>query len=320
MTILSVKGVKMARRKRTYFEESLQRNMSAEFFYEKRLMELAISMFEWSGLPKSCDWIFMERSLFMTGMAIFFKDEDLPDGDNYFTLRCACHGGFNVYGIPLNRRAYGYANWYQKELTNENSILIYNNMIRTNSIDIVRDYSRKLSLLDRIIEVNANAQKTPVLVTGSETQRLSLMNLYKEFDGNAPVIFGDKTLDASKLQALKTDAPYISDKLYQLKTQIWNEALTYLGISNLSIQKKERLITDEAIRSQGGTIASRYSRLEARRKACEEINEMYGLNVDVDYRHDYRQTDDEYMIENQTEGEDTLTPMVRDLRTRTKIN
>ena len=122
------------------------------------------------------------------------------------------------------------------------------------------------------------------------------------------------------MQALKTDAPYVSDKLYQLKTQIWNEALTYLGISNLSIQKKERLITDEAIRSQGGTIASRYSRLEARRKACEEINDMFGLNVSVDYRHDYRQTDDEYMLESETEGEKrSIDPMVTDLRTRTKV-
>lgn len=311
----------MSRKIKTYFGESARRNILAEDFYIKRLTELSISMFEWNGLPDSCNYIFMERALFATGMAIFFKDEDMPEDMNYLTLRCVNHGGYDVYGIPINRRAYGYANWYNKELTNKNSVLIYNNMIRTNSIDVVRDYSRKLANLDRVIEVNANAQKTPVLITGTEQQRLSLMNMYKEWDGNAPVIFGDKTLDASRaMQALKTDAPYVSDKLYQLKTQIWNEALTYLGISNLSIQKKERLITDEAIRSQGGTIASRYSRLEARRKACEEINDMFGLNVSVDYRHDYRQTDDEYMLESETEGEKRgIDPMVTDLRTRTKV-
>ena len=283
-------------------------------------MELAISMFEWNGLPDSCNYIFMERALFETGMAIFFKDEDMPDDENYLTLRCVNHGNYNVYGIPIHRRAYGYANWYNKELNIDNSVLIYNNMIRTNSIDIVKEYARKLASLDRIIDVNSNAQKTPVLITGTEQQRLSLLNMYKEWDGNVPAIFGDKTLDVSRIQSLKTDAPYLCDKLYQLKTQIWNEALTYLGISNISIQKKERLISDEAIRSQGGTIASRYSRLEARRKACDEINEMFGLNVSVDYRHDYRQTDDEYMIESNTEDENTgIDPMVKDLRTRTKV-
>lgn len=87
---------------------------------------------------------------------------------------------------------------------------------------------------------------------------------------------------------LKTDAPYVSDALYQLKTQIWNEALTYLGISNVNITKKERLITDEVTRNQGGTIASRYSRLESRKKACKEINKMFGLNIDCDCREDFQ--------------------------------
>ena len=149
---------------------------------------------------------------------------------------------------------------------------------------------------------------------------MTLKNLYKEYSGNAPVIFGDKNLDINALKVIKTDAPYVADKIYQLKTQIWNEALTYLGISNLNIQKKERLISDEAIRSQGGTIASRYSRLESRREACEKINEMFGLDIRVSFREDFRQTDDEYMIEGESElGTGALNPMVLHLRTRSPI-
>ena len=113
------------------------------------------------------------------------------------------------------------------------------------------------------------------------------------------------------MKVLKTDAPYIADRLYQLKTQIWNEALTYLGISNMNIQKKERLISDEAIRSQGGTIASRYSRLESRREAADKINGMFGLDIRVDFREDFRQSDDEYIIEGESDlGSDALNQMV----------
>ena len=115
-----------------------------------------------------------------------------------------------------------------------------------------------------------------------------MVNLYKKFDGNEPVIYGDKNLNPNNVKVLKTDAPYVADKLYQLKTQIWNEALTYLGISNINITKKERLITDEVTRNQGGTIASRYSRLEARREACRAINKMFGLDIWCDYREDYQ--------------------------------
>ena len=122
------------------------------------------------------------------------------------------------------------------------------------------------------------------LVTGTTDQRLTLINLYKEYAGNAPVIYGDKNLDLNSLNVLKTDAPYISDKLYDLKTQIWNEFLTYLGITNVSFQKRERLISDEVVRGQGGTLGSRWSRLAMRKKAADEINTMFGLNIKVDFR------------------------------------
>ena len=305
----------MARRRRNAeFNESAIKNKVAYNQYIERLTELSISMFDWKDLPDTVDPRYMELALFSDGMSVFFKDDVI----GYLCLKVMATQPWSVYEIPLGRRAYA-VNGYQKELTDENSVIIYNNMIHTNSATMVRMFAERLYQLDRIVEINANAQKTPILIQGSETQRLTLKNLYKEYDGNAPVIFGDKNLDLNALKVLKTDAPYIADKLYQLKTQMWNEALTYLGISNLNIQKKERLISDEAIRSQGGTIASRYSRLESRREACEQINKMFGLNIDVDFREDFRQTDDEYMVENETEDGE-LNPMVLDLRTRTHVN
>ena len=155
----------------------------------------------------------------------------------------------------------------------------------------MRVFARRLWDLDRTIEVNARAQKTPVLLQGPEEKRLTLLNLYKEYDGNAPVIMGNQTLDPEGFRVLSTDAPFVGDKLYQLKTQIWNEALTYLGISNLTIQKKERVNTDEVTRSMGGTLASRNARLEARRKACREINKMFGLDISVSFREDLDETE-----------------------------
>ena len=118
---------------------------------------------------------------------------------------------------------------------------------------------------------------------------------------------------------LKTDAPYIADKIYMLKNQIWNEALTYLGISNVNIQKKERMIGDEVMRNLGGVIASRYSRLESRRTACEKINKMFGTDIWCDYRQDYRETDDEIMIDDKT-GVVDIASMVTDLRSTTHVD
>lgn len=284
----------MGRRKHDIFDESMVLNNLTYRQYLNRLTELAISMFEWKNLPDTVDARYLELHLFETGCMVYFKDDVIGD----LCLDCIVNGRLDVYGNPLLRRAYSGYNNYQKLLTYKDSVIIWNNYLHCNSILDVEMFARRLYNIDRIIDINANAQKTPVLVQGNEKQRLTLLNLYKEYDGNAPFIFGDKNLDINTLKALSTDAPYVCDKLYQLKTEIWNEALTYLGISNINIQKKERLITDEVTRNQGGTIASRYSRLESRRQAVEKINDMFGTNIEVNYREDFQQAGDADIADN----------------------
>nr|DAQ98382.1 MAG TPA: upper collar protein [Caudoviricetes sp.] len=278
----------MGRKRDTQFVESAYMNNRTYVQYYNRLTELALSMFEWQNLPKTVDQRFLEMCLFSDGMCVFFEDEVL----GYLGLRCMIGGKLNVYQIPTDRRAYA-TNGYQKELDGTNSVIIFNNYLHTNSTLDVEMFSKRLYNLDRAIDVNANAQKTPVLIQCDESQRLTMKNLYKQYEGNEPFIFGSKGLDANGLKVLQTGAPYVADKLYELKTQIWNEALTYLGISNINVVKKERMITDEVTRNQGGTVASRYSRLESRRQACKQINEMFGLDIWVDYREDFQDVEEQ---------------------------
>ena len=284
----------MAKKDKQFWESAALNNMTFRHYYN-RLTELAISMFEWKNLPDSVDPRFLELTLFSDGMSVFFKDDVL----GFLCLQVAVNGGFNVYRIPKNRRAYA-VNGYQAKLDESNSVIIFNNYLHTNSRLDVEMYSRRLWDLDRAIDVNAKAQKTPVVIQCDETQRLTMLNLYKKYDGNEPFIFGDSALNTNGVKVLKTDAPYVADRLYTLKTQIWNEALTHLGISNINITKKERLITDEVTRNQGSTIASRYSRLEARREACKAINKMFGLDIWCDYREDYQTLTEQVL----TEGDD----------------
>ena len=286
----------MGRKRDLQFCESAYMNNRTYLQYYNRLTELAISMFEWQNLPETVDQRFLEMCLYCDGMCVFFQDEVL----GYLSLQCMIGGKLNVYRIPMERRAYA-TNGYQRELDGTNSVIIFNNYLHTNSMLDVEMFSKRLYNLDRTIDVNANAQKTPVLIQCDETQRLTMKNLYKQYEGNEPFIFGSKGLDANGLKVLQTGAPYVADKLYELKTQIWNEALTYLGISNINVVKKERMITDEVTRNQGGTVASRYSRLESRRQACKQINEMFGLDVWVDYREDFQDIKEQ---ENKNEEEE----------------
>lgn len=267
--------------------------------YHDKLTELAVSMFEWKNLPDDIDPIFLERVLFFEGKILFFKEDGL---NKFVVMRFNGNGNFDIYNVPVDRQAYSSPNGFTSNLTNENSVIIYNNMIRKPSTLDMQIFSKRLYEIDRTIDTNIKAQKTPILILCDEKQRLTLKNMYMQYDGNQPVIYGDKTsLNPNSLQVLQTGAPFLADNLMDVKNRIFNEALTYLGISNINTQKKERMITDEVTRNQGATIANRYSRLEARRRACKQINDMFGLNITCDFREDYRTVDELEDYDNKTE-------------------
>lgn len=277
----------MGKAKRENWESALLNNRTYLHYYN-RLLELAINMYEWKNLPDTIDERFLELTLFSDGMAVFFRDDILGD----LCLQCMIGGNLDVYRIPIERTAYA-TNGYQMHLNNTNSVIIFNNYTHTNSMLDIEMFARRLYEIDRTIDVNVKAQKTPVLIRATENQRLTLKNLYMQYDGNEPFIFGDKNLDMDGIKALKTDAPYVADKLNILKRQIWNEALTYLGIENSNTEKKERLVSDEVTTNLGGVEAQRFCKLNARRQAAKQINKMFGLNIQVDFRQDKQTVDNE---------------------------
>lgn len=264
-----------------FWESAITNTACYDFYYDK-IKELSISVFDWQNVPEEIDVRFLELMLFERGAVIFFYDEEM---DKYLCLPYTEQGKWNVYRIPLIRRAFA-SNGYNKKLDIDNSVIIYNNVLRIPSVRDCKLFARRLANFDRVIDTNVNAQKTPVLIRCSEKERLTLVNLYKQYEGNEPFIFGDQELAAQPLNSVRTDAPYVADRIYDLKTRYWNEMLTFKGISNLNVQKKERLITDEVARSQGGTIASRYSGLMMRQQACDMINKMFGLNIWCEFRED----------------------------------
>lgn len=274
----------MSRRKRsTQFSESAKLNNWAYWMYFNKLYEIGMSRFKWDNLPPTVDERYLEMTLFNQGCAVYFNDDIIGN----LALSVINSGGFDVYGNPAVRRAYSAYNNYQKMVHYNNSVMVYNNYTRTPCRQDITVYANRLWVYDRIIDVNVNAQKTPILILGTDKQQLSLRNLYKEYDGNQPVIFGDSSLNVESLKVLKTDAPFLADKIYALKQSIWNEALTYLGVENVVMEKKERMIDAEVESQKGGTTASRFSPLGVRQIAAEKINRMFGTNVEVSYRNDW---------------------------------
>src|SRR5699024_3821168 len=144
-------------------------------------------------------------------------------------------------------------------------------------------------------------QKTPTVISCTEEQRISFVNLMANYEGYEPFLWTDKFLDMNQIKVQKTDAPFIANELQKLKQQIWNEALTVLGIANLSTDQKERMVSDEVDLNMGSVIAQQDIRLNPRKQACDQINRMFGTNIDVDFRNDVVMIDKDEVKSEETE-------------------
>lgn len=259
----------------------LHDNISTYKYYQDVFEGLAISNFKYENMPIEIDTRFMEQKLYYNGSIAFAYDSDL---ECFVCLPCT-FTNLDVYGNPKTLRLYG-LNGYQKEFTNHvDSVLIYNNNLRLNSVDTVNFFASKLCEIDRTIDTNIFVQKTPLFIRTTENKLLSINQIIQQYENNNDYIKIDSGsgIGSDTFGVFKTDSPFISDKLYELKLKYYNECLTYLGISNVSYQKKERLISDEVTREQGGIIANRNTRLQPREKAIKEINELFNLNIEVVY-------------------------------------
>lgn len=259
-------------------EIAMMLNNQTMIDYLDRLRMLATSLFTWENLDEIAGngaSRFLEQVLYDNGRACFVKDEKL----GYLALCVNPSDKLNVYRLPTKVMAWSFG--YNKEFDFDDVVYILNNELQKPTIDSLKLFAYRLYETERTIDINLNAQKTPVLIEGDTKSILTLKNVYMQYSGNIPFVFGNKQFDISnKLNVLKTDAPYIVDKLDIHKHQIFNDALTVLGIENANTDKKERLITDEV--ESNNQLVTMYLNCfyKTRKKACDEINEKFLKNSD----------------------------------------
>ena len=248
-------------------------------YYMQRLKAIAVSCFDWDGLPAGVRQRNLELSLLRKGACLFYRDEIL---DQFLTLRCIMGGERNLYDEPIYRTAYA-NNGYQYRTDDLQSVIIWDNYLHEDIFASLSMFAKRLTNIEITKDINLRAQKTPVMILCDERQRLTMENLFEKIDTAVPVVFGTKDLDLDGVKALNLEAPYLLDKLQEEKVNVLHEAFSYLGVGSLEIIKRERYISQEMQASQESNIAQRASRLKAREEAAGLINDMFGLGITVKY-------------------------------------
>ena len=273
------------------FKDAVLLNDASYFDYLDRMRKIALSMFEWENLPDSMNARYLEQTLFYKGQAGMLYDKDY----GFINTQATDSGYINIYGLPSRIQCYSYRYNEMRDLyvkgsgepIDKEAILVLNNYDRTPTATSLQLFAYRLAEAQRTADVNIKAQRTPILLTTDQRQEFSMRKLYEQYDGNTPVIFADKNsgLNPDAIRAIKTDAPFIATDILQYKILIWNEFLSFLGISNLD-EKRERLISSEIDSNNELVNMNLQSYLIPRKKACEEFNQKYGTNINVKVRSD----------------------------------
>ena len=263
------------------FLDSALMNSMTYFDYVDRFKKICLSMFEWVNLPDSCNARYLEECLYYKGQAVLLKDELY----GFINTQVCDDGYLNIYGLPSQLHCYSFQYDANRNLYTgingdelKDAVLVMNNWQRVPTSATIELFCQRLAEAEMTASVNIKAQKTPILIVVDENQRLMMENLYDQYSGNKPFIFGDKNqLSENAIKSINTGATFIADKIMEYKKNIWNEALQFLGINTLQTEKKERLITDEASSNNELINLNLQSMLVPRQEACKQFNKLFGL-------------------------------------------
>ena len=253
-------------------------NFKTYQMYLRQLLTLAENVFEFENMPTFIDTAYLNKNLLRNGSIAFFKDEVM----GLLALPYVNIGTLDVYGRP-NKIKVMSQNTYTRTLSRDEYVIMYDNNGRYPLFLDITQYAERIALDTRTIDINILQQRTPRFWKTSSDKEKSIKDIINNVDGLENTVLTYEDINLDDIQLVLEPAPYVADKIDIQKEKIWNEFLRLIGIANMNFQKKERNIKDEVFASQGGTVASRYSRFEPRKKAIEEINEKFGTDIKVKY-------------------------------------
>ena len=258
-------------------------NAKTTEMYKKQCTSLAENVFSFSNLldsekVKFLDMSFVNHELLCKGAIAWFMDEEL----GLLALPFMNVGALDLYGRPTKIQVIG-KNGYTRMLDVGEYVIMYDNMSRIPLIFDVLQYSERLALIQRTIDINVKQQRTPRYWQVTTENKKSVMDALDGIDSMNDTVITYDGIDLGNINLTLAPAPYVTDKLSEEKDKTWNEFLRLIGICNTTYEKKERNIKDEVILSQAGTIASRYTRFNARQDAIDKINKMFDMNIEVGY-------------------------------------
>lgn len=273
----------LSKKKVALYENNIEfQNM----FYN--LLNILMYSFSIEGLPDSCNERFFKLNLIFNGYAALIKDPDL----GYLSLgvRPTVNSSqLNIYGEFPDVMAFGW-NGFNKQYTNymygtDNSdaeaVICRDNDMMYPMINIIWIYAKRLTDTMRTLDVTARKLKTPYFITCDEAQKSSIKKILEDVDFNQDSIIANRSTMPNEFNVLQTGVqPESVRVLWEHYSNLESEIRTFLGINSAAnIDKKERLVVDEAQANDILTDINIQYRLKSYQQFCDTVNNLWGLNI-----------------------------------------
>ena len=258
-------------------------------------MGLANQQFKYKNMPKEIPEWALEKILNYYGQAVLFKTKA-----GYAVCNAVNTSSINIYGEPTIVKPVGIngtsfddvcvrdaiinPNGTDFTIIKKDGVLIKNNMTSTPTYFLIQPFVKRLVFIWQSLGINEGLSRIKCLIYANKDASTTIKNAIRSILGSSDLIpvVGEKNNFLEQLQAIDLKVTYTPDIYWADFDKTFQFILQMVGISANAMEKKERLTTSEAESNSEVTTLAEDTRLDFRKKACEEIKELFGLDVKVD--------------------------------------
>lgn len=250
--------------------------------YKKQLTNMIFSRFAFK-IPEWWDYEFFTENLFMNGYLL------VSDIDSVGVIpQKGSISGVNIWGRPLDATIINpILGNFDRTIGVDCCIIKIGFNYNENIVPLVKHYAELLASCDCSIDVNLmNTRVATIFECEDKAQEITAKKVYDDLSMGKPAVFVKKNLGMSFYQNNVRNT-YIADDIQLLKSKIYSEFLTRIGVNNANTDKRERLITQEVQANDQQMMLEVRPWLYNINKSFEKVNKMFGLNcvctlVDLD--------------------------------------
>lgn len=267
------------------------------WFYINKYYSLFMNRYKIDGVDYQAK-DFILRQMWGTGTIAAFLlagsvgSEEQPNGLVVFTPYAP--NDWNIYDFPtsvtlINKKG---VKWIPSsvQVLDKDVVIGWCQRNKKSVKEMADYYIEKIVNIEIVIDINLNAHKMPYIFGVDPEDSRKFEEIYNLLQADNPSIFVAVN-EVDKLKALVSGAPYILDKLYDLKHALENELREYFGLNNLGgAEKKEHLITAEVNANNDTIKSSGDCFLDSMTEFFDRVNELFNQNIRI-YVEEYNEAE-----------------------------